>query len=148
MHLAFLETLQKVGSRLLIGWILQEFWETCDNPIKNKQFGKSHPVINSHSRHKLINVVVAVNFGHICNAFHVYDIFTHLNMMQHKWKRDWLLVPVKWNLGRANESAQRFQNFIMNKNYKCPLNNNSVYANVLKWTIVVVFCEKVWIYRY
>ncbi len=117
----YLETLQECRSRRRIGWIIQDFWETCVSRSLTFRLETKMPWRQTPSRKKKAVVFTTVttnayqnqlNTGvsKVCEIFKVRsieslkyvrefytpvwycgDISTALNMMQHKTKRDWLL---------------------------------------------------------
>ncbi len=117
----YLETLQECRSRRRIGWIIQDFWETCVSRSLTFRLETKMPWHQTPSRKKKAVVFTTVttnayqnqlNTGvsKVCEIFKVRsieslkyvpefytpvwycgDISTALNMMQHKTKRDWLL---------------------------------------------------------
>ncbi len=121
------ETLQEFENCChLIGWILQDFQETCvaffNIPPENKDALAPNSLMEEESCHvyNCDNDCLSVSITSIWNMFlslrHSYcgDIFTPLSMTRHKTKRDWLLyLSVIWPLGRALaiQSSQGSQTF-------------------------------------
>ncbi len=127
----YLETLQEFRSRRLIGWIIQDFWETCvsRNPLTKEESRRVYVIVTTNAYQDQINA----GFSKVCEIFKVCgieslkyireyhtpvcncgDISTPRNVTLNKTNCDWLFVmPVKWPHGQAlaNKSYHRLQIF-------------------------------------